>query len=129
MRIGRSALMMLLAKSVVELKFTRRIRKSGAGADRRMLCTNDRLLLNSKAGKEILNYQPPTGQGLKYDPASKNLIPCWDIFMQNYRMINCDDVDVISVIQTSPDSDKWWEYFNESIVQMPGGQKASFMNS
>jgi hypothetical protein len=129
MRMSRSALTLLLAKSVVELKFSRRINKPGSSADRRMLCTNDQLLLNSGPGKKILNYQPPTGEGLKYDPASKNLIPAWDIFMQNYRMINCNDVDVISVIQTSPDPDKWWTYFQESIAPMVANNKASFMNS
>ena len=129
MRIGRSALMILLAKSVVELKFSRRLTKPGYSADRRMLCTNDRLLLNSGPGKEILNYQPPSGQGLKYDPAAKNLIPAWDIFMQNYRMINCNDVEVVSVIETSPNPDKWWTYFSESIAPMAANNKASFMNS
>jgi hypothetical protein len=121
--------MMLLAKSVVELKFSRRISKPGFSADRRMLCTNDRFLLNSGPGKEILNYQPPSGQGLKYDPAAKNLIPVWDIFMQSYRTINCDDVDVISVIQTTPEPDKWWTYFSESIMPMAINEKASFMNN
>jgi hypothetical protein len=129
MRMSRSALMMLLAKSVVELKFSRRISKPGFSADRRMLCTNDRFLLNSGPGKEILNYQPPSGQGLKYDPAAKNLIPVWDIFMQSYRTINCDDVDVISVIQTTPEPDKWWTYFSESIMPMAINEKASFMNN
>lgn len=129
MRMGRSALMLLLSKSVVELKFSRRLNKPGYPTDRRMLCTNDRLLLNSGPGKEILNYKLPTGQGLKYDPAAKNLIPVWDIFMQDYRMINCNDVDVISVIETSPEPDKWWTYFQESIAPMAAGNKASFMKS
>lgn len=102
MRLGRLALWTLLGTNAAELRFRRRLDKPGYKDYRRMLCTRDLNLLESTPGKTILNYKQPTGH-LKYDPASKNLVVCWDIFLQNWRMINCDDVEVIAVIKTSPD--------------------------
>jgi len=127
MRLGRSALAQLLMTNVVELRFRRRIEKAGFGDYRRMLCTNDRLLLMSQLGRNILNFEPAT-QPPKFNPAQKNLIIVWDIFMQNYRCINCNDVEVVAVIKTSPDATEWWKYFNESIAPMPAQQKVTFMN-
>ena len=127
MRLGRSALAQLLMTNVVELRFKRRIEKAGFGDYRRMLCTNDKGLLMSQLGRNILNFEPAT-QPPKFNPAQKNLIISWDIFMQNYRCINCNDVEVVAVINTSPNATEWWKYFNESIAPMPPGQKAQFMN-
>lgn len=128
MRLGRTALAILLQTNVTELRFRRRIDKPGFIDYRRMLCTNDKKLLLSAPGKQILNYTVPTG-ALKYDPASKNLISVWDIFLQNYRMINCNDVEVIAVIKSSPDPMPFWKYFNERLVHMSAAQKAQFMNT
>jgi hypothetical protein len=127
MRLGRSALAQLLMTNVVELRFRRRIEKAGFGDYRRMLCTNDRGLLMSTLGRNILNFEPAT-QPPKFNPAQKNLIITWDIFMQNYRCVNCNDVEVIAVINTSPNATEWWKYFNESIAPMAVTQKAQFMN-
>ena len=127
MRLGRAALAQLLMTNVVELRFRRRIEKAGFGDYRRMLCTNDMKLLMSQLGRNILNFEPAT-QPPKFNPTQKNLIITWDIFMQNYRCINCNDVETIAVINTSPDPTEWWKYFNESIAPMPAGQKAQFMN-
>lgn len=129
MRMGRGALSLLLMTNVVELRFRRRIEKAGVGDYRRMLCTNDRGLLMSALGRNILNYNPPRGGGLPYNPSDKNLVVTWDIFLQDYRMINCNDVDVISVIKTSPDPKPFWEYFNQHLLPMAGGQKATFMDT
>lgn len=128
MRLGRTALAILLQTNVAELRFHRRINKPGFKDYRRMLCTNDKRLLLSTPGKEILNYTVPNGS-LRYDPAAKNLIPVWDIFIQNYRMVNCDDVDVIAVIKSSPDPMPFWKYFNERLVHMSAQQKALFINT
>ena len=119
---------MLLQSSVAELRFLRRIEKPGFGDYRRMLCTNDQRLLKSEPGKKVLNFVPTTGR-LKYDPASKNLVVAWDIFMQNYRMINCNDVEVIAVIKSSPDSTDFWKYFYSNMANMAAQHKASFMNT
>jgi hypothetical protein len=127
MRLGRAALAQLLMTNVVELRFRRRIEKAGFGDYRRMLCTNDKGLLMSQLGRNILNFEPAT-QLPKFNPAQKNLVITWDIFMQNYRCINCNDVETIAVIQTSPDPKAWWQYFNESILPIPANQKAAFMN-
>jgi hypothetical protein len=128
MRLGRTALWILLQKNVVELRFHRRIFKQGFKDYRRMLCTNDKSLLLSVPGKQILNFTSPSGS-LRYDPASKNLIVAWDIFIQNFRMINCDDVEVVAVIQTTPDQTEFWKYFNFRLAKMSADQKALFMNT
>jgi hypothetical protein len=128
MRLGRTALAILLQTNVAELRFHRRLEKQGFKDYRRMLCTNDKTLLLSTPGKEILNYTTPTGS-LKYDPAAKNLIVAWDIFLQAYRMINCNDVEVIAVIKSNPDPMPFWKYFNERLVHMSATQKAQFMNT
>ena len=128
MRLGRAAMEILLRTNVVELRFRRRLDKPGFKNYRRMLCTKDYTLLQSTPGKTILNYVNPTGH-LKYNPAAKNLIVSWDIFMCNHRMINCDDVEVIAVISTSPDPAPFWKYFNERLVPMSSKQKSSFNNT
>lgn len=128
MRLGRTALWTLLATSVVELRFHRRIPKQGYKDYRRMLCTGDKALLNSAPGKQVLRFTTPN-HGLKYDPAAKNLVVAWDIFMCNWRMVNCDDVEVISVIKSSPDPTDFWKYFSEWLMRMSASQKASFMNT
>ena len=128
MKLGRTGLWMLLQTNAAELRFLRRIEKPGFGDYRRMLCTTDKKLLLSAPGKRILNYVPPTSS-LKYDPASKNLVVAWDIFMQNFRMINCNDVEVIAVIKTSPDPQPFWKYFYERLADMSAQHKARFMNT
>jgi hypothetical protein len=128
MRLGRVALWTLLGTNAAELRFHRRIDKPGYKDYRRMLCTRDLKLLESTPGKTILNYVNPTGR-LKYNPAAKNLVVAWDIFLQNWRMINCDDVEVIAVIKTSPDPSPFWKYFQERLVPMSAQQKASFINT
>jgi len=128
MRLGRTALWMLLQTNAAELRFQRRIEKPGFNGYRRMLCTNDQKLLLSAPGKRVLNYAPPTSS-LKYDPAAKNLVVAWDIFMQNFRMINCNDVEVIAVIKTNPDPAPFWKYFYERLNDMSSQQKAQFMNT
>lgn len=129
MRLSRTGLASLLLTNAVELRFRRRLKKTGYRDYRRMFCTNDKSLLMSGPGVSILNYQPGrTLTGLRYNPASKNLIPCWDIFMQGFRMISCDDVEVIAIIKTTP-ALNFWKYFQEKIMGMPAAQKALFMNT
>ena len=128
MRLGRTALAILLQTNAAELRFRRRIEKPGFNDYRRMLCTNDKKLLLSVPGKQVLNYNVPHGN-LKYDPSAKNLVAVWDIFLQNYRMVNCNDVEVIAVIKTSPDPAPFWKYFYERMVGMSSTQKAQFMNT
>ena len=128
MRLGRTALSILLQTNAAELRFKRRKEKPGFKDYRRMLCTSDRKLLLSAPAKQVLHFIPTHGH-LKYDPNSKNLIVTWDIFLQNWRMVNCDDVDVISVIKTSPDPSEFWKYFYSRLVDMSSTHKARFMNT
>jgi len=126
-RLSRQGLALLLMNHVVELRFRRRILKEGFNMQRRMLCTNDKLLLQSAPGVKVLNYKPPTKK-LAYNPAQKNLIPVWDIFMQDYRMVSCESVDVVAVIKSTPPDD-FWKYFQEKIIPMNALNKAEFMNN
>ena len=128
MRLGRTALWTLLQTNAAELRFHRRLEKLGFGAYRRMLCTNDQRLLLSAPGKLVFHYTPPH-QSLKYDPASKNLINTFDMMLQNWRMVNCNDVDVIAVIKTSPDPADFWKYFYERLAPMSAAHKARFMDT
>lgn len=129
MRLGRTSLWTLLNTHAAELRFHRRHDKPGFKDYRRMFCTCDRLLLGSGPGKQILNYVPPSTARLKYNPGSKNLVVVWDIFMCNWRMVNCNDVEVIAVIKTSPDPTDFWKYFNDRIIRMSANEKAQFMNT
>ena len=122
-------LAILLNSNVAELMIRRRHPKQGHAIYRRMLCTNDQRLLQSGPGVHILNYKKPSGKGLNYNPNMKMLICVWDIFMQSYRMVNCRDCDVVSVIKTSPDPKKFWTYFTDKLLTMSAGEKMIFMNN
>jgi len=127
MHLSTTGLLQLLKENVVELRFKRRLKKQGFNDMRRMLCTNDALLLNSEAGKKILNFKIPTEQQ-KYNPLTKNLVPTYDIFMQNYRMVSVEQCDVIAVISTRP-PDKWWLYFDKKIRSLTAAEKLLFINN
>jgi len=127
MRVSRSALSLILRNHVVEIRFLRRNPKLGYSKQRRMLCTNDYLLLTSTPGQRALNYTPPTGN-LKYNPANKNLVIVWDVFRQGFRAVNCNDCDLVAVIKSTP-SDDFWKYFSEKIMPMSSVEKANFMNN
>ena len=92
---------------------------------RRMLCTNSFTLLNSENGRLTLNFRP-TANFQDYNPATKNLIIVWDIFMQNYRQINCDNVELI---QTIPANEDFWKYYVENLQDMTQEQKINFQNT
>jgi len=127
MQTSAGGLSQLLANNVVEIKFLRRHDKPGWQLSRRMLCTNDWALLNTLLGKRVLHFVPPR-LSLPYNPTSYNLVIAFDIFMQNWRAINCDRCDVVAIIPTSPDPAKWWDYFTDSIMKMSAAQKQAFMN-
>ena len=124
MRLGRTALAILLQRNVVELRFIRRHAKFNHPPHRRMLCTNDKVLLLSAPGKMILNFERPIGS-LPYDAGQHNLVITYDIMMQNWRAIPCESVEVIAVVKTNPPS-HFWDYFMKSIAPMSGMQKLQF---
>jgi len=126
MRVSQTALVALLNKNAVELKCLRRRPLEGDMPTRRMLATNDTILLNSSAGRVALNFKPATGR-LKFNPASKRLVLTWDIFMQDYRLVPADAVEIISVIPTTP-PDQFWKYFGDVLSKMSATDKQQFMD-
>jgi hypothetical protein len=123
MRVSQNALKSILQNNVGEVKFIRRRPKADAPPYRRMLCTNSASLLNSNKGIMTLRYTPPKTSP-KYNPGPKNLVLTWDIFMQDYRTINADNCQLISII---PANDQFWEYFSEKLIQMSSQEKMEFM--
>jgi hypothetical protein len=89
-----------------------------------MLCTLDANLLNSVNGRLSLNYKPASGV-LPYNAAAKNLLPVWDIFMQDWRMVNMNECNLINTIK----SEDFWEYFNTNLITMTPYQKIAYMDS
>lgn len=127
MRVAAGTLKALLENNVLEIKFTRRRKKIGAPATRRMLCTNSPVILKSNAGSRSLKYSPPSGPP-KFNTTSKNIVIAWDIFKQDYRSISADNCVLISQMPVSGDGRDFWEYFNTSIHPMTVQEKTSFFN-
>ena len=114
----------LLSNNVCEIVFVRRRPRSNRQTVRRMICTLDDKILNSTNGRLSLNYMPPS-RGLPYDAASKNLLPVWDIFMQDWRMVGMENCQIINTIA----EEEFWKYFNDTLMQMTTSQKMAFMDS
>jgi len=89
-----------------------------------MLCTNSAALLFSVKGEMALNFRG-TNNPPEYNPAQKNLLITWDILMQDYRSINLDSCQVITVI---PANDQFWNYFTEKLAPMSPQDKLAFMD-
>ena len=102
MIVQKATLNPLLQANVCEVRFPRRIQKSGLAPTRRMLCTNSIELLNSVNGRISLNYFAPKGPPKAY-LGPDDLSVAWDVLMQDYRNIN--------------------------MYQMSSKQKFDFMNS
>ena len=104
-----------------------------------MLMTLDPLLLNSYAGKKILNFRKPNFPPA-YNAASKNLLFVWDIVMQDWRAVPVESSTIVraiptrspknpnNTIQTRKAQADWWEFFNSTILKMTPGQKSAFMD-
>ena len=125
MKVSLPNLKNLLLSNVAEIKFARRRIKFGAPATRRMLCTNSLQLLNSTEGRLALNYRRAITSP-HFDPAAKNLLVTWDIFMQDYRCVNMAACELIQVI---PANQQFWKFFNEKLALLSAQQKINFMNS
>jgi len=126
MLVSQGQLLNFLKTDVCEVKFARRVFKPGAPATRRMLCTNCFTLLNSANGRLTLNYRP-TSRLPNYDPTIKDLIITWDIFMQNYRQINC--AQPVDLIRRIPGNEEFWDYFNKSLKGLTPEEKLNFQNT
>lgn len=125
MKATLTALQSLLQTNVVEVKFKRRKPKPGFPSTRRMLCTNCPVILNTSEARQALKYTP-TKQPPKFNPAAKNIAIAWDVFVQDYRCITADNLEIVAVI---PGDDTFWKYFNEKLSKMTSGEKTGFMKS
>lgn len=125
MLVSLTSLKSVLQNNVCEIKFARRRLKPGRSNTRRMLCTNAQSVLNSVNGRVTLNYRPTT-RPPTFNPNQKNLVIAWDIFMQNYRCINCNSCDLITSIPAGP---AFWDYFRNNLMKLTPAQKIAFMDS
>lgn len=124
MRINLPSLRSTLQSNVCEIIFEKRRPKPGDSSQRRMLCTLDENILNSVNGRTTLNYKPPSGSP-KYNPASKNLLPVWDIMMQSWRMVSMDNCQITNTIP----EDEFFQYFNKNIYPMSADEKRAYMGT
>jgi hypothetical protein len=92
-----------------------------------MLATNDTNLLTSVPGTLALNFHGASGR-LKFSPQDKGLVQVWDIFLQDYRLIPAENVEIVRAIKTTP-PDEFWDFFNRVLSKMSESQKVAFMHS
>lgn len=130
MRISRDGLRLLLSRSVVELGFTRRNEKAGWPQFRRMLCTLDRNLLNSLAGRTVFNFYNPNHPP-PYDTRAYNLLTTYDLLWQSWRNIPVESANIINAIptHTKQDQDKFWALFEAQFRKMSPNDKIRFMQT
>jgi hypothetical protein len=126
MGFSEGSLTKLLNENVCEIVFNRR----GDGLDRRMLCTNSKILLNSISGRIALGYRPPKGVGLKYFPSDKNLVVTWDLLWQEFRQIPLETANVITAIplKNEEDVNNFWLFFDKKLQNMSTFEKVGFMS-
>lgn len=130
MRLSALGFKQLLQQNVVEAHFTRRIPKAGWRATRRMLCTLDKNLLNSMAGRVALNFNNPVHPPA-YPVQAYNLTTVYDLFWQDWRNVPAETLDVVSVIpsHTKPQQDAFWAYFSTFLARLTPQDKEAFMNT
>ncbi len=115
----------ILKSNVVDLRFVRKVQVRNKPPTRRMLCTKNNELLTSNNGLLSLNYRAPVFAP-KYNPAAEGLVIAWDIFMQDFRNIWAETVTIINTI---PANDQFWEYFNNELRLLSPQEKMRFMAS
>lgn len=91
----------MLLHNVVGLTFVKK-----DGSTRVMNCTKSYELLSSFEGRAFLKYQEPKGEPQKMPD---NQLTVWDVDVAGFRRINCDTVNIDSVI---PD-----ENFRKMLVE------------
>ena len=132
MFVSRGALNDILRKNVCEVKFLRKRYKKDKPLYRRILCTLAiENFLNTPRGIDVLHFRLPPKlpiirPGMTYNPAEyNNLLVVWDIFYQDWRVINVRNANLIWSI---PANNEFWNYFDEVISKMSAEQKLQFMD-
>ena len=130
MAINRATFEQILRDNVIECKNVRRHEKTGAPLSRRWFITNSPNILNTKFGKGVFNYRPPTNPR-PYNPRNYNLIFVWDIFKQDYRAIACESVRMIKIFPaTNPEKvEEFWIHVRDQILTMSKAERTRFFNT
>jgi len=128
--ISRSSLLTILLTNVCEVVFERRHspvpgRIKDTVTTRRMLCTNSYKLLRSFYGLRYLGYRP-FQRPPHFNPAQKNIIITWDIFMIDYR---CIPMENCYLVKSITDDESFWKLFNNEYSVMSSAQKSIFMDN
>lgn len=126
MQVGYSELVRLLRNNICEIRFTRRHRKAGRPAHRRMLCTNSLNFMMIPQWKVALNYRHPSSFP-KFSPKEHNVIITWDILMQDFRMIPVDEVELIQRYEASDAG--FGPIFNDVFRKLSPQEKIKWMDS
>jgi hypothetical protein len=116
----------MLNKNVCDILIVRRRPERAPNRPllRQMLCTNNTEILRSENGLRVLNYRG-SFVPKKVNERKHNLIVTWDIMMQDYRNVNMDEC---YLMQKIPADDRFWEYFNESILTLSPKEKMRYMD-
>ena len=125
MLITQASLDAVLKNNVCEIRFLRKRPVQGRPPFRRMVCTNANKLLLSIDGRLTLNYAPAKGAP-KYNASQNNVIVAWDVLMQDYRTINCQNCNLI---RTVPANEQFWDFFRKELLPMTPAQKQMLMDS
>jgi hypothetical protein len=91
---------------------------------RRMVCTNANALLLSVDGRLTLNYAPAKAMP-RYNVNEKNVIVAWDVLMQDFRTISCENVNLIRSV---PANQEFWDFFRKELLPMSTSQKMMYMD-
>lgn len=123
------SMQLLLQKSVIEARFTRRHPKLTWSNVRGAFLTTNWELLNSKSGRNTLNFNPPNGRGMGYDHRKYNLVVGWDIFRQEYRVFGVENSVILKIHDVSNDANRalFWLYFQDRIMQLTSKEKLIYM--
>lgn len=126
MGLSPNGLRQLLSSGVAEIKFVRRHNSPGRPGTRRMLASLNRAILDTENGRSILNFKPPVYPAA-YNANNYNLVIVFDLFMQDWRAIPADTVEIIKMLPSNS-PEEFWKYFNEVLIKMSASQKADFMD-